>query len=133
MGQVSLEAILALELVGQRIQDVHAQLLLGAAQPTDEMLVHAFIRSMVLGNAVVEVGVGHVAKLLEQLEGTVDGRNVHLGKAHRHPGVDRLGGDVAPHGLDRFENELALRGHPLAATPKHVAEVELRHVQFSQL
>ena len=46
---------------------------------------------MILGDAVVEMGVRHQTQFLEKLERPIDRRDVDLGELRRDLGVDRLG------------------------------------------
>jgi hypothetical protein len=71
--------------------------------------------------AVPEVGVPDQVEALKQIEGAIDGGDVHRGRDALDLLADPLGGGVLqfPH---RVEHELTLRSHPQAAVVQRTAQ-----------
>lgn len=69
--------------------------------------------SRVARSAVPEVGVPHQLETLQEIEGPIDGRDVHGRGAALHVGADLPRGGAAQL-PDSVEHELALRRHPQA-------------------
>lgn len=83
--------------------------------PTDEMKVVGIVRGVVGRRTVAEVSVRDQAKLLEQLEGPVDGRDVNARCGNPDPLGDLVRRRMSERG-DRLEDELALRSQPVTAS-----------------
>src|SRR5262249_33443989 len=133
MGQVCLEAVASPKIGPQRLQNREFELLLRAAATADQVLMETLVGAVVLGDAVVEVGVRHQAEILEQLQGAIDGRDVDLREARRDASVDGLDRDVSIDFLDCLEDELALRRHALATSPQHLDQrLSMRHATPSE-
>lgn len=83
---------------------------------------------VVRGRAVVQVAVLDQAKLLEQLERPVDSRDVDTAGGLANLAVDLLRRGVLQPG-DSLQNELALGGDAVAASPEGVIPRLLGHEQ----
>lgn len=125
--QVGLKAIAPLELICQRLEHLDVHDGLGAAAAADHVMVQRGVGPLVLGHPVVEVGVADDAQLLEHLEGAVHGRDVDVRKDAHHLLVDLVSRDVAAHGGDRVQNELALWRHAQPALPECGLQLRCRN------
>ena len=64
-------------------QLLHVDLALAPHVPADHVLVVRVFGQVVQRDAIVEMGVRDEAEILEQLEGAIDRRDVHLGELGR--------------------------------------------------
>src|SRR3954465_8974405 len=108
------EPVLGRDPAHRTLDDLCRHLLDASALPADEVEVVRVVGGVVGRRAVAEMGVGDEAELLEQLERAIDGRDVDAAGGAAYPLGDLVGGGVAERG-DGLEDELALRGEPVAA------------------
>ena len=87
------------------------------AIPADQVEVLVVGDRVVRRRAVAEVRVPDQAELLEDLERAVDGGDVDRRGLLAHPRQHLVGGGVAE-GVDRAQDQLALRGQPVALLPQ---------------
>ena len=83
------------------------------AAAADQMDVRLLGRRVVGRSAVIEMGMGDETELLEELEVAVDGRDVDRMSSGTDFDADVFRGRVTEP-RDRFQDELALRGQPIA-------------------
>jgi hypothetical protein len=114
VGQVGAEALLGAEAAAQRLERAERDLLLRSAAAADQMTVSRDVRAMPAGHAIVEVGMGHVAEVLERFEISVDGRRIDLGMARADLPRDLFRRRVMTRALERVEHQSALHRHPLS-------------------
>ena len=112
---VELEAELVLEHAEERAQLRDRHLLDPFAALAEQVLV-GLVREVVDGPPVTEVDMVDDPQLLERLERSVHGREVHRREAGLHRGRDLLRGEVAPSPDDRFDDGLTAR-RPASGPP----------------
>ena len=124
---VGLEAERAPQLRGEVGDHVHVGLDDVRAVPADEVDVVMAVRQVVRRGAVPEVGMADQPELLQELQGPVDGGDVHARRRPAHLAEDVVGRRVLQlvHGL---QNELALRRQPVATLPKIGLPVGAHHM-----
>src|SRR5581483_10038465 len=113
VAHVGLEAVPLVEGGDQGTDRVRADLGDPAAVAADQVHVVGVGGQVVRGRAVPEVGVRDHADLLEQLERAVNGRDVDAARGLLDLSADLLRGRVTEP-RHRLQDELALRGHPVA-------------------
>src|SRR6266850_1730729 len=125
--QIGVKTVLRAELGGERLEEAHRHLEFRAARAADEVPMAVRVGQVPAGDAILEVRVRHEAEALERLEVAVDGRWVDLRMLPADPGRDVLGRGVMLRALERFEDQPALYGHPLAALADPVSDVHYRN------
>lgn len=85
---------------------------------TDQMVVMSFIGGMVTEPAAAEIGLGDQTQALQQLQSSIDGRNVNVWIFGFYLGVDLLGADVALAVLQGVNDQLTLGCQPVAHLPQ---------------
>ena len=125
MPHVGLEPVLFVERFHQRCRGLGRQLGNPAAVAADQVDVLGLGREVVAGRSVAQVGVADEAELLEQFQGPVDRGDVDPAGPLVHLGEDLLRRCVVQ-SRNGLENELTLRGHPVAAGPQRGVP-RLRH------
>jgi len=114
MRQVGAKPLLGAQSPAERLERAERDLLLRAAAAADEMAMSLDVSAMPPRHAIVEVGVGHVAEILERFEVAVHGRRIDLRMARANLTRDLLRRRVVPRALERVEHEPALHRHPPA-------------------
>src|SRR6266850_6883239 len=114
MCEVGAETLLRAQAPAERLEHAERDLLLRAAAAADQVAVPLDVRAMPSRHAIVEMGVRHVAEVLECLEIAVDGRGIDLRMSRAHLTRDLFSGRVVPRPLERVEHQPALHRHPLA-------------------
>ena len=117
VAYVGLEAVPFVQGGDQGTDCVRADLGDPAAVPADQVHVVGVGGQVVGRRPVMEVGVGDHADVLEQLERAVDGGDVDAAGGLLDLGADLFRGRVVEL-RHRFQHELALRRHPVAAGPQ---------------
>lgn len=112
MGQVGAKALLGPEAPSERLERAERDLLLRTASSAHEVAVPLHVSAMPPRHAIVEMGVGHIAEILERLEVAVDGRRIDLRMTSADLARDLLGRGVVARALERIEHQAALHRHP---------------------
>ncbi len=121
MPEVDQERVLPLKRRGERVEKVGGDLADVTAVTADEMYVLLLADGVIRGRAVGQVGMGHEAEFLEQLQGAVDRGDVDTGGGLRHLEVDLVGRGVAK-AVHRLEHELTLCGEAETARAEFVRQ-----------
>jgi hypothetical protein len=132
MGEVGTKALLGAKAPPEGLERAEGDLLLRAALAADEVTVPLDVGAMPTGDAIVEMGVGHVAQILERLEVPVDGRGIDLRMARADLARDLLRRGVVTRALERIEHEAALHRHPPSLRADLVGHAHAATVPQSQ-
>lgn len=117
MTDVDGETLLVEDPLAKRLDRVRLDLDDPLAVAADQVGVFGDFGGVVRGGAVAEVGMGDQPELLQQLEGAVDGRDVDASRPLPYVRADGIGRGVHQIAYG-FEDELALRGQPIAVCPQ---------------
>src|SRR2546421_694478 len=103
------------DLLSHRLHQLDADLFDRTADPAHKVLVLHAGRGVVLADRVPEVRVTDQSQILEQVEVAIHRREVDAPEALPHPLVDLFSRQVLLRRVHRFEDELPLRRHTVAA------------------
>jgi len=111
------EPVLGRDAAHGRLDELDRDLFDAAALAADEVEMVGVVSRVVGRRAVAQVRVRHQAELLEELEGPVDGGDVHPARGTANPrgNLVRRGVPERRHGL---EDQLPLRGEAVSAGAK---------------
>jgi hypothetical protein len=119
---IGVEAVVVVELRHQARRHSHVGLDHTAAISTDEMQVGFLISVMVGRRAMTKMRMTDQAKFFEQVEGSIDGRDVDRGGCLPDLRQDLLGRRM-PECLHGLEHQLPLGRQPVAPRPEHALPV----------
>jgi hypothetical protein len=112
--EVRAEPLLGSQASSERLEGPQRDLLLRAAAAAHEMSVPLDVGAMPARDAVVEMGVSHIAEFLERFEIAVNGRGIDLRVSRADLARDLLRRRVVARALERVEDQPALDRHALA-------------------
>lgn len=96
--------------------------LYGSATPlADQVVMVSLVGIMIAKSPATQVGLGHQIKILQKLQGAIDGGDIYMWVFDAHLSVDLLGADVVIALLESGQDELALRGQPVTQFPQSFA------------
>lgn len=111
MAKVRVEAVPTSQLVFERFQNRHVELLVSTAVRAHQVLMSRLVGALVLGRLPVHVLVANEAELLEPLECAIHRCQVDIRVVFGNLAIDLLGRNVPTTSGDRLEDQFSLGRH----------------------